>query len=503
MLTGFPSQAVVEAYLRPSVDDSRETFSWGKLDVPALREYARSKFGWTMSKTDEILMPVAKRWTAKTVCIWLFKLIIWLPFLHNSLTSYILIFQNQRVIDSYFSLQPNLVEGLNKMSKRVQKAVSLMGADEVDNEDVDDPDPKPSSSRKENKLVKRRPLASTDKKVKRMRIKDNEPNEFQESVPDDKEQRVKNNMEHKAGVGMDIKEKELPVRAPTVPRARSSTGVKRVGVQSIERIGGPSKAAVKTVSNLRIESISQPTTKRIRKLNTSNVSSKKDAHKKSSKALSTDADRSEGIVAKNDTLIESDEDFMDPKPSGSGIVSCSTGKAAPRYSHSDSSSDNDEGENVLSELAALSEMNWEDDPWSCDNINTDSKEGHSRPKVFFGGIRPNRPKKTARSRPVIPVRTTDTRGVQPGWLTEDRLQSRSTAWVDAVHRKREESIPQRDRDQKALDQAKMKAISHVKATDAKQATRVLGGAPKRGRKRVKPIRKELPEHNLSESSSDD
>lgn len=66
-VTGFPSQAVVEAYLRPSVEDSEETFSWGALDLPALREYARSKFGWPVSKTDEILLPVSKRWNDRKV----------------------------------------------------------------------------------------------------------------------------------------------------------------------------------------------------------------------------------------------------------------------------------------------------------------------------------------------------------------------------------------------------------------------------------------------------
>ena len=51
----------MDAYLRPAVDESRERFSWGDLDLQGLREFARTKFGWAQAKADEILLPVAKR----------------------------------------------------------------------------------------------------------------------------------------------------------------------------------------------------------------------------------------------------------------------------------------------------------------------------------------------------------------------------------------------------------------------------------------------------------
>ncbi|KAH7931636.1 hypothetical protein HPB52_025514 [Rhipicephalus sanguineus] len=36
---GFPSSRVAQAYLEPTVDESRETFSWGTPDLDALRTY--------------------------------------------------------------------------------------------------------------------------------------------------------------------------------------------------------------------------------------------------------------------------------------------------------------------------------------------------------------------------------------------------------------------------------------------------------------------------------
>jgi len=36
---GFPSRAVVEAYLHPTIDESQESFSWGEPNIDGLREY--------------------------------------------------------------------------------------------------------------------------------------------------------------------------------------------------------------------------------------------------------------------------------------------------------------------------------------------------------------------------------------------------------------------------------------------------------------------------------
>ncbi|KAI8503976.1 DNA repair protein complementing XP-G [Branchiostoma belcheri] len=57
---GFPNITVVEAYLSPTVDQSKEPFAWGAPDVPSLRQFAMQRFGWTTTKTDEVLLPVMK-----------------------------------------------------------------------------------------------------------------------------------------------------------------------------------------------------------------------------------------------------------------------------------------------------------------------------------------------------------------------------------------------------------------------------------------------------------
>lgn len=62
---GFPSSRVAQAYLEPTVDDSRETFSWGTPDLDALRTYANQKLGWSREKLDDLLLPVLKRMGAK------------------------------------------------------------------------------------------------------------------------------------------------------------------------------------------------------------------------------------------------------------------------------------------------------------------------------------------------------------------------------------------------------------------------------------------------------
>lgn len=68
-LLGFPSPAVVSAYLNPMVDDSREPFTWGTPDVAALRDYAERKFGWSRSRTDQVLLPAVNKLSQRTVSI--------------------------------------------------------------------------------------------------------------------------------------------------------------------------------------------------------------------------------------------------------------------------------------------------------------------------------------------------------------------------------------------------------------------------------------------------
>lgn len=96
---GFPSASVVEAYLTPKVDDNRDAFSWGSPDVESIREFSRKSFGWTTSKTDDILMPVMKKINEKKI---------------------------QGSIRNYFSAKSALRVQQPKVSKRVQTAIDKM-----------------------------------------------------------------------------------------------------------------------------------------------------------------------------------------------------------------------------------------------------------------------------------------------------------------------------------------------------------------------------------------
>ncbi|XP_075149912.1 rad2 superfamily protein mus201 [Haematobia irritans] len=99
MHEGFPNVAVVEAYLTPKVDENKEPLSWGYPDVESLREFARKTFGWTTSKTDDILVPVMKKLNEK---------------------------RTQQSIKNYFNVKSALSLRQIKVSKRVQNAIDKM-----------------------------------------------------------------------------------------------------------------------------------------------------------------------------------------------------------------------------------------------------------------------------------------------------------------------------------------------------------------------------------------
>lgn len=93
---------VVEAYLFPTVDENRENFSWGKLEVESIREYAKKTFGWTKKRTDEIILPVVKRLSEKT---------------------------SQQSIQNYFKVTGVTSRKDLQVSKRVRAALQQMSGD--------------------------------------------------------------------------------------------------------------------------------------------------------------------------------------------------------------------------------------------------------------------------------------------------------------------------------------------------------------------------------------
>lgn len=98
----FPSLQVLQAYLEPTVETSKENFSWSKPNFAGLTDFAKKKFGWSQIKTEEILKPVIKKVEEN---------------------------QAQRSIKEYFKTvyKADSTDAQNQMSKRVQSAVKKIG----------------------------------------------------------------------------------------------------------------------------------------------------------------------------------------------------------------------------------------------------------------------------------------------------------------------------------------------------------------------------------------
>lgn len=111
----------MEAYLTPKVDDNRDAFSWGSPDVESLREFARKSFGWTTSKTDDILMPVIKKINEKKI---------------------------QGSIRNYFSAKSAVRVQQPQVSKRVQTAIDKMSG-KIDVETPEKPKRAPRRTRQQ------------------------------------------------------------------------------------------------------------------------------------------------------------------------------------------------------------------------------------------------------------------------------------------------------------------------------------------------------------------
>ncbi|XP_072388907.1 DNA excision repair protein ERCC-5-like isoform X2 [Diabrotica undecimpunctata] len=98
----FPNPQVIEAYLDPKIETSKDPFSWSKPDIIGLTIFAEQKFGWTMKKTEEILNPIIKRLEEN---------------------------HSQKSIKDYFKtkfkVDPLNIEG--KVSKRVKSAIDRFG----------------------------------------------------------------------------------------------------------------------------------------------------------------------------------------------------------------------------------------------------------------------------------------------------------------------------------------------------------------------------------------
>lgn len=119
----FPSLQVVQAYLDPQVEGSKEAFSWAKPDIVGLIDFAKEKFGWTRMKSEEILKPVLKRLEER--------------------------FAQSSILD-YFQRKHKIVSGEceKSMSKRVKKALEKIGKGCEDEEESSETDNKKQTLKK-------------------------------------------------------------------------------------------------------------------------------------------------------------------------------------------------------------------------------------------------------------------------------------------------------------------------------------------------------------------
>ena len=58
----FPSREVVNAYLDPRVDHSKESFTWSRPDLYGLRQFVQKKFHWSEQHADQFLLPLMKKY---------------------------------------------------------------------------------------------------------------------------------------------------------------------------------------------------------------------------------------------------------------------------------------------------------------------------------------------------------------------------------------------------------------------------------------------------------
>ncbi|GMH40145.1 hypothetical protein BSKO_08049 [Bryopsis sp. KO-2023] len=100
----FPNPAVVEAYITPKVDGSKEKFTFGRPDLEMLRSFCSERFGWDYGNVDELLVPVMKAYDQR---------------------------QTQLRIDSFISFRQRFAK---IKSKRLQKAVA--GITGAENEEI-------------------------------------------------------------------------------------------------------------------------------------------------------------------------------------------------------------------------------------------------------------------------------------------------------------------------------------------------------------------------------
>ncbi|KAJ1906633.1 DNA repair protein rad2, partial [Coemansia sp. IMI 209127] len=102
----FPDPRVARAYFDPQVDRSDARFEWGFPRLDLLRQFLGEKLGWSVEKTDETLVPLARK------------------IVENVKTEEERPRQRQTTIENAFSKTTVTAEEMQRHSKRVGSAIS-------------------------------------------------------------------------------------------------------------------------------------------------------------------------------------------------------------------------------------------------------------------------------------------------------------------------------------------------------------------------------------------
>lgn len=91
----FPSQIVIDAYLKPDVDTSTEEFTWSLPNLDLIRKYITTKLSWSQKKIDDDILPIIRRLNETTT---------------------------QSSIENFFHYETT--SAFNKQSKRMKNAIA-------------------------------------------------------------------------------------------------------------------------------------------------------------------------------------------------------------------------------------------------------------------------------------------------------------------------------------------------------------------------------------------
>lgn len=192
----FPSSQVVQAYLEPTVETSKENFSWSKPDFLGLTDFAKEKFGWSQKKAEEILKPVIKKVEEN---------------------------QAQRTIKDYFKTvyKADSTNAQNQMSKRVQSAIKRIGKT-----------PEELIAEEMEALAKEKQKRSRNKKINEKTI--NKKPETREKSKRTRKKKCADSSASESTIKIDENVNNLPINIEEPKEKKSKNRIKKTAGSDIE-----------------------------------------------------------------------------------------------------------------------------------------------------------------------------------------------------------------------------------------------------------------------------